>query len=672
MYTQCPECKIAFKVTADVLKRAAGKVRCGSCGNAFDSLAYLSEKMPSQPAVRSGGTVAEITPGIIAENDGVPQAISAEQSAALLKTLDQLAGSDIRIEDTGVEWRVLDDEEAAAPAADDDDAGAVDNIDVTNLDEFLDDAQTPIDEFLTATPEVVDAPEIFEEAARESSISIVSELRFDDNTPLPDDFDLDSQSPNDAKSVTDALTASDELADEALLENVHSEIALSNPDEWQDILGEFQELAVEVTAPTEVQVGENEYSADSEVALESGTDEMLDMDTQFALQAEAMGIDLSGINELDVDDDAADIELLDDELVDDEPADEPESDYEAPEGSEKEPEPEEEIEQLKLIGEQDELTQEPIVENHAIEDELATDDPDAESYDNSHDQQIPPMTEEEHTVNMQIDEELMALAVQDRDGFASTIVFAEGDIEIGPPEENGSSAEDDVVEDSGSPNSASLFETIVMEGEGVRTIMDSQKLAANASAASGLAGAARAEAAEQAALFGGRSLRMVGAIAALSFFLVIQVIHQSREALATLPAFGNTVGQFYRAIGQPVQPAWDITGWRFEATNGSAEDNEDALTIYSRLGNDSDSALPYPLIGISLTDRFEETIGSRILNPGEYLLPDLDPRKLVEPGDTFNAVMTIKSVTGDATGFKLNVCYRLADGLLRCAIDDFK
>ena len=29
----------------------------------------------------------------------------------LLKTLDQLAGEDIRIEDTGVEWRVLDDDE---------------------------------------------------------------------------------------------------------------------------------------------------------------------------------------------------------------------------------------------------------------------------------------------------------------------------------------------------------------------------------------------------------------------------------------------------------------------------------------------------------------------------------------------------------------------------------
>ena len=154
--------------------------------------------------------------------------------------------------------------------------------------------------------------------------------------------------------------------------------------------------------------------------------------------------------------------------------------------------------------------------------------------------------------------------------------------------------------------------------------------------------------------------------------LLVQAAHQYRETLATLPAFSNTIGQVYRALGKPVQPAWDITGWRFEATKGNAEGDEGDLTIYSRLGNKSDGPLPYPLIGISLTDRFEETIGSRVLDPAEYLPTDLDPRKLVPPGNTFNAVITVDSATESATGFKLNVCYRLSDGQLRCAIDDFK
>ena len=100
MYTQCPECSTAFRVTADVLKQAAGKVRCGGCGNAFNALEYLSESMPErQPAKPAEEDLPELKPEP-PPNDGAPVSISAEQSAALLKTLDELAGSDIRIEDT--------------------------------------------------------------------------------------------------------------------------------------------------------------------------------------------------------------------------------------------------------------------------------------------------------------------------------------------------------------------------------------------------------------------------------------------------------------------------------------------------------------------------------------------------------------------------------------------
>ena len=49
MYTQCPECSVAFRVTADVLKMAAGKVRCGGCGVAFNALEHLSETKPAAP-----------------------------------------------------------------------------------------------------------------------------------------------------------------------------------------------------------------------------------------------------------------------------------------------------------------------------------------------------------------------------------------------------------------------------------------------------------------------------------------------------------------------------------------------------------------------------------------------------------------------------------------------
>jgi len=703
MYTQCPDCEIAFKITADVLKQAAGKVRCGGCGNAFNALSYLSEEMPKQPVAReTDEALPELTPEIIETDDGLPKAISAEQSAALLKTLDELAGSDVRIEDTGVEWRVLDEQEAAVPAADDDDAGPGADIEfsVNNVDEYLDDTETPIDEFLTATPEVVDSPEIFDEDANGLAKTPVDELRFDDNTPLPDDFDLDDESSYVAVPEPVFESADEDEDAEPVAEEPQPGIALSEPDEWQDILEEFEDLVEEVAAPVEGfdpeletedasdEIPAVEFDSDDEDSAQEDSrtlvsDELLDMDSQFALQAEAMGIDISGIHEVEVDEDEDededDIEEeledeeefeteldLDDELDDEELDDEPKLDDEAA--------LDDEIEQLDLIEEAEEFIDEPIVEDHTIEEELAAgeasdefdDDPED---DTSSEHFVPPMTEEEHTANMQIDQDLMALAIEDDDGFASTIVIPRKDAEKKSHEEKAVMTHDDhddEVEDR--PG----FETIIMEGEFVRSAMDAEKLAADAAAAAEMAEIARAKEAEQAKQSGGMRYGMIAGVVFLVLMLAVQMIHQSREALATIPAFSSTVGQLYRAIGQPVQPAWDITGWRFEATKGSTEGDEEELTVYSRLGNNSDGPLPYPLIGISLTDRFEETIGSRVLDPAEYLPSDLDPRKLVEPGNTFNAVITIKSTTEDATGFKLNVCYRVSDGQLRCAIDDFK
>ena len=123
MYTQCPECGTAFRVTAEVLRQAAGRVRCGGCGNAFNALDFLSEDKPAAPVppAHEDGPAGEATEPPRLEADEPPATISAARSAALLKTLDELAGSDIRIEDTGIEWRVLDadDEDDESQALED-------------------------------------------------------------------------------------------------------------------------------------------------------------------------------------------------------------------------------------------------------------------------------------------------------------------------------------------------------------------------------------------------------------------------------------------------------------------------------------------------------------------------------------------------------------------------
>ncbi len=249
MYTQCPDCSTSFRVTAEVLKQAAGKVRCGGCGRAFNALEYLSESMPERPAARvSESPLPKLTPEPPQGDESLPKAISAEQSAALLKTLDELAGSDIRIEDTGVEWRVLDDDEIQEPTDEDMEAIAKENEFV--LDELLDESPTPVDQFLTKTPNDIDASEIFEESANALAQTPVDELRFDDNTPLPDDFDLDDESsylPESPESARDEIEASADGGFDAESAADHDELpvdlALGDADEWADILGEFSEPA---------------------------------------------------------------------------------------------------------------------------------------------------------------------------------------------------------------------------------------------------------------------------------------------------------------------------------------------------------------------------------------------------------------------------------------------
>ena len=694
MYTQCPECSTAFRVTAEVLKQASGKVRCGGCGKPFNALEYLSEGMPEQTAAKEPeAPLPELTPEPLPTNGGVPRSISAAQSAALLKTLDQLAGSDIRIEDTGVEWRVLDEDEAPDSA----------------VDELLDESPTPVDQFLTKTPTDVEAAEIFEESANALAQTPVDELRFDDNTPLPDDFDLDDESSylpetDDAgDAVPEARTEpgqESESRDET--EDSRVDVMLGEPDEWADILGEVDEPAEAVAEEAAV------APPDAAPTPAEAEPDILDVDTQFALQAEAMGIDLSGMHpepEFAPDEAATNDDEASYEGADEEPEIETVGESEEQPVDDVEPEPELELEssatrRYPIDGEEDEEDEEEgqaplefgsvdtaiaqleeqsdVFDKHffdgaeeiELQDDEALDaeiddeelDP-AESEDSSN--AIPPQTEEEQTLNMMIDQDLLSFAVEDEDGFASTIVIPEKDAEDKAIAEKDQSFMDDDM--------STGFETIVMEGESIRSAPNAEKHEADIAAAAALAKQAKLAADEEnTPLPRGRRRGMAAAIIVLGLLLLVQVMHQSREALATIPAFNNVVGIVYRAVGKPLSPAWDITGWRFEATQEVIDDYDDQLMIYSRIGNNSDSSLPYPLINVALIDRFEETVGNRTLDPAEYLTDDLDASKLVPPGNTFNAMISIQSPAPDATGYKLKVCYRQSAGQLRCSRPSFK
>ena len=592
----------------------------------------------------------------------------------MLKTLDQLAGSDIRIEDTGIEWRVLDVDPEAEPEPEEE-AVADSTTDTGSLKFFIEDES--------------------------DESEIVEEMRFDDNTPLPDDFDSD-------EALVSGTEPEPIVAEEAPvtddLEDAQVDLVFGEADEWEDLLGDIDEAEPEEASEQDLDIeDENEEEtpeeADDLIVLGStesddSADQPLDMDTQFAIQAEAMGIDLSGLHAV-ADDDENEDEPDDVEEYPDVDEDEPETSIdddliaaafeteaarEAAEDIEEEleEEPEEELEEeledeveAELDNEIEEEIEEDVEEEleDELEEELTAEiDEDEPGDTNASDEHfVPEMSEEELTINMMIDQELLSVAVEDEDGFASTIVQKQPDKKV-EKEIRGKKKEE---------KAAPLFETIVMEGESVHGDRDREKLAKDRAAQnkdSALQSMRSKRVSDQSERreHNRPSIGMVAGAAVLVLMLAFQFMHQSREALATIPAFNNAVGPAYRALGKPLTPAWDISGWRVEQTTGNLDDAENMLTIYSRIGNRSEEALPYPLVHLSLTDRFEDIVGSRVLEPSEYLASNADPRKPVAPGNTFFAVMSIDTPSDEATGFKLNVCYRLAGGDLRCAIEDFR
>jgi len=632
MYTQCPECHIAFRVTAKVLQQADGRVRCGNCNHAFNAIHYLSEDMPAAPHPDD-----EPTEGVSSGDD------LAETSRRLLATLDELAGpDDVRIEDTGIEWRVLDD------------------------------AATDEDQDAQLSPE---------------------ELRYDDNSPLPEDLD----DAGDGAWSTPAPRRRDEdfAASPVTFGDGDIELALSDPDDWTDILEEVtdstadsleveeqllaihselsaieDELTDEVPALDEIQPVEDVPALD-DVPLEAGAADvdfvLADDEDDGVIEAvmddavegddEDTGVFEAAGDAVESDDaTAGDLQAVG-IAVDDEPVEETSGAAHEESGAAT---PADEITENWI----DTLT----FEHMAQPGEPATDD-DGDS--------------EPDLSGIEVTEE-----PQDDAADAGQAVTEPEPAVESEPDRPAPTVQDYTATFAALENPEALFdessgevETIIMEGDFVRSQIERDRLAAESAARSQLDDPARlvdTYAMRRGRMSGGRrsndplSPRMLALAGGLSLLLVAQVVHNSRESLATFGFFNQTIAPLYSLVGNPVIPDWDVRGWRFEATSGSIDEGETTLTIVSRIGNRSDEPLPYPLVHLALTNRYEDVMGSRVLEPGEYLAGDLDPSAMVAPGESFTAVLKVEQPPADATGFKVNVCYRVRAGSVRCAIESFK
>ena len=739
MYTQCPDCDTAFRVTAPDLQRATGRVVCIGCGREFNALERLTEDAPETPE-------------------------AADDKRAILETLDELTGPhEIRIEDTGVEWRVIEEEESAddehlqaeGSEALPDESGSVrwyiaDIADLADgpdsepevaFDDVVADTTQPESGSKVTSPLPDESRRLSREDPGTSRLQESLELppppavhegdvqRYDDNTPLPDDF-IDEREPKvPLRRAEDRIEPRSPEADE-----VQVDLGFGEPDDWIELLDEVGPPSGEnvVESPVPESTGEvfaasgPSRNALADPAVRPAQEKELpiddsypsDIDTQFDLQAIELGIDLTGSRNLSLEDEAEvpdeRVQLAAGEAAAHDPGDEL-----TLEGSELElatdatPAREDTrhataqsvsaggpAAQAVAVNEWlrpgTDTAHRPAGREHSEEShrEEAFEQEVAAAYSITQDDEsgdspdeppkaghfVPPATDEEMTINMLIDQDLIRLAEQQNVFTSTTKAHVR-------------------------PDDAPHVETIIMEGEFVRNVLEAELLAEKpqdfgaphsarerASGKPSVTGAARNKVAApddddilldaytkgKDRMRGGRrstdppSYSVIAGVAGLSLVLAAQVVHAYRDTLATYAMFDRTVGSVYRLLGEPLLPVWNVREWKFESTSGSTDDTDEVLTISSRITNSSAKPLPYPLLHVSLTDRWEEIIGSKVLEPAEYLAGGADPAVYVTPGKGFTAVVRVEAPAPEATGFKLNVCYPEAGDRLRCATEDFK
>jgi hypothetical protein len=143
----------------------------------------------------------------------------------------------------------------------------------------------------------------------------------------------------------------------------------------------------------------------------------------------------------------------------------------------------------------------------------------------------------------------------------------------------------------------------------------------------------------------------------LAGMLAAQILSSNGGWLARTLGVGGSPLPSLAAYQQQV---WGVTGE--PGANGM-------LRVRASILNGSAQLQPYPLLRITLTDRFGNRIGTRDFEPAEYLgRPTV---KMLAPGERVDATLDIQDPGRDAEGYELDVCLRASQPTrVVCAADN--
>ncbi|MGO9632608.1 MAG: DUF3426 domain-containing protein [Steroidobacteraceae bacterium] len=160
----------------------------------------------------------------------------------------------------------------------------------------------------------------------------------------------------------------------------------------------------------------------------------------------------------------------------------------------------------------------------------------------------------------------------------------------------------------------------------------------------------------------------LGAAIFLTLCLGAQVIHENRAWIATHAILGSRLGGLYAAIGVALPEAANLSAYQLRQWGVTGDPSANGtLRMRASILNTAAQAQPFPLLRVTLANRFGSRIGTRDFEPAEYL--GKPAARLLASGERVDAVLDILDPGNDAEGFELDLCLRGVDKKVRCAAD---
>ena len=154
----------------------------------------------------------------------------------------------------------------------------------------------------------------------------------------------------------------------------------------------------------------------------------------------------------------------------------------------------------------------------------------------------------------------------------------------------------------------------------------------------------------------------------LALLLASQLVHQHRQYLAEHGPLREVVSSMYRAFGAPLVAPTSLAAYQLRQWGVTGDPTADGtLKVRASILNTAAQMVPYPLLRVTLANRYGARIGARDFEPAEYL--GQPTARLLSPGERVDATLAILDPGKDAEGFEIDVCVRSNDKNIVCAND---